>query len=60
MHEQAFQALKRTFMHVPIFLDHILIFKKKTNTFLIAFFNQNMVGEDLRYAKTCVLGRFRP
>ena len=61
MHKRAFQALKRTFIHVsglpPPFCDkktkrnvrffpqHILI--KNQLLFKLFFFNQNMVGEDV-------------
>ena len=54
MHKHAFQALKRTFMHVsglpPPFFD------KKTICKVIGFFYQIMVGEDMRNAKTSVSG----
>ena len=49
MHKRAFQALKRMFMHfsgLPL-----PYFNKKTNYFIIIFyFNQNIMGEDLRLA----------
>ena len=48
MDKRAFQALKRTVMHVsglpPSFFD------KKPFYNLIGFFNQNLVGGDLRNA----------
>ena len=48
MHKRAFQALKTTFMHKsglpPSFFDQKQIYK------LIGFFNQSMLGEDLRHA----------
>ena len=52
MQKRAFQALKRTFLHVsglpPPFLD-------KKNYKVIGFY-KTMVWEDLRHAKTCVSG----
>ena len=46
MHKHAFQGLKRMFIHVlglsPPYFD------KKIKYFINWFFNQNMVGEDLR------------
>ena len=54
MHKRAFQALKRTFMHVsglpPPYFDI------KTKNFINWFYHQNMVGEDLKHAQTCVSG----
>ena len=47
MHKRAFQALKRTFMHVSGLPPPS--FDKKTN-FIFGFFYQNMVEEDLRHA----------
>ena len=48
MHKRAFQALKRTVMHVsglpPSFFDKKPIYK------LIGFLDQNMVGGYLRHA----------
>ena len=49
MQKRAFQALKRTFMHVsglllPYFDEIKTIFK------VFVFLNQNMMGEDLRHA----------
>ena len=48
MHKRAFQELKRTFMHVsglpPPYFDN------KTKYFIIQFYYQNMVGEDLKHA----------
>ena len=48
MHKRAFQALKRTFMHVsglpPPYFDN------KTNLYSFWFHYQNMVGEDLQHA----------
>ena len=53
MHKGAFQALKRTLMHVsdlpPPYFDF-----KKLIFYKLFFFNQNMVGEDLIHA--CVSG----
>ena len=48
MHKRAFQAPKRTFMHVsglpPPYFDN----KTKFNKYLVLL--SNMVGEDLRHA----------
>ena len=48
MYKRALQALKRTFMQVlglpPSYFDN------KTNFITNFFFNQNLVGEDLRHA----------
>ena len=48
MHKRAFQALKRTFMHVsglsPPYFDN------KIKYFLIYYYYQNMVREDLKLA----------
>ena len=44
MHKRAFQALKRTFMHVSGLPHHILI-KKKLIYIVFGFLNQNMVGK---------------
>ena len=48
MHKRAFQALKRTFMHVsgipPPYFDN------KTKYFVNKFYYQTMVGEDLKHA----------
>ena len=45
MHKRAFQAPKRTFMHVaglpPQYFDY------KKNDKMIVFFNKNMMGEDM-------------
>ena len=49
MHKRPFQAQQRTFMHasglLPPYFD-----LKKTKLYSIWFFNQNMLGEDLRLA----------
>ena len=54
MHKRAFQALKRTFIHVsglsPPFCD------KKKPIYKVIVFHQIMVWEDLRHAKMCVSG----
>ena len=48
MHKRAFQAMQRTFMHVsglpPTYFDEKKIY------IVFGFFNQNMVGEDLRHS----------
>ena len=55
MHESAFQGMKRTFMHVsglpPPYFD-----SKKQILYKLVFYYQNMVGEDLGHASTCVSG----
>ena len=48
MQKRAFQALKRTFMHVPGLPP--TDFDSKSNLYSIWFNYQNMVGEDLRQA----------
>ena len=48
MHKRAFQALKRTFMHVSGFPPEY--FDNKTKNFINWFYYQNMLGEDLRHA----------
>ena len=51
MHKRAFQAPKRTFMHVsglpPTYFEKK---KKQLLLNLVFFFNQNTVGKDLRQA----------
>ena len=47
MHKRAFQALKRTFMHVSGLPHQVLI--KKQLFFKFVFLNQNMLKEDLRH-----------
>ena len=49
MHKRAFQALKRTFMHVPGLLPPYFDLKKLVLK-KFGFLSQNMVGEDLRPA----------
>ena len=53
-HKLAFQALKGTFMHVSSLTTSIIWWK--TKFFINSFLNQNMAGEDLRHAQTCVSG----
>ena len=48
MYKHAFQGLKRTFIHASGLPHHILITKSIYKA--IDFFNQNLVGEDLRHA----------
>ena len=48
MHKRSFQALKRTVMHVSGL--PLSFFDKKPIYKLIGFFNQKMVGGDLRNA----------
>ena len=48
MHKRAFQALKRTFMHVSVLPPPY--FDEKTFYKVFGFFSQNKVGEDLRQA----------
>ena len=48
MHKRAFQALKRTFLHVSGLPHYFLIIKLTYKVF--SFFYQNMVGEDLKHA----------
>ena len=48
MHKRDFQALKRTFMHVPDFPPPYFV--NKTNLYSVWFFYQNMVGENLKHA----------
>ena len=48
MHKRAFQAPKRTFMHVSGLHPPYFGLKKIINL-QIGFFNQNMIGEDLRH-----------
>ena len=56
MHKRAFQALKRTFMHVsgllPPYFD-----LKKTNLFIIWFF---LLKDGGGRPETCINVRFRP
>ena len=54
MHKHAFQALKRTFMHVSALPPQD--FDSKTNLYIVWFNYQKMVKEDLRHAKTSVSG----
>ena len=49
MHKRAFQALKRTFMHVSGLPHHILI-KKNQILYKLVFFKSKYGGEDLRHA----------
>ena len=46
MHKRAFQAMKRTFMHVSSL--KLPYFDLKNQTIKYFCFHQNMVGEDLR------------
>ena len=48
MPKRAFEALKRTFMHVSGLPPPN--FDNKTNLKSIQFYYQNMVGEDLKHA----------
>ena len=48
MHKRAFQALKRTFMHVSGL--PAAYFDNKTKLKGFWFYYQNMLGEDLRHA----------
>ena len=52
MHKLAFQALKRTFMHVSRLPPSIVWWK--TKLCLNSFFKSKYVGEDFRHAQTCV------
>ena len=49
MYKRAFQGLKRTFIHASGLLPAYFDFKKPTYK-IIGFFNQIMIGEDLRHA----------
>ena len=49
MQKRAFQALKRTFMHVSGLLPPYFDLKNQI-FYKFVFFNQNMLDEDLRHA----------
>ena len=57
MHKRAFQALTRTFLHVSGLLS--TYFDNKKPIYEAIVFYQIILGEDLRHAKTCLLGTER-
>ena len=55
MYKRAFQSLKRTFMHVSGLCSPYFGLKNQLN-YKFVFFYQNIMGDALRHAQTCVSG----